>query len=150
MGDTTGMNERDATQPDAPAVKYPDVMTAMMLYNAVMGVTDDPGDLVNRIDVLDSTLSRPMQRAYYEGADLPRQITALLWGIIHNHPFADGNKRAGLHIAFTFARVNGLAITATDDEVVELGYGIAEGRVDEDAVDAWIRAHAAPVREEAA
>ncbi len=141
------MDDGDTTQNDAPATRYPDVMTAMMLYNAVMGVTDDPGDLVNRIDILSSTLVRPMQRAYYEGADLPRQVAALLWGIIHNHPFADGNKRAGLHIAFTFARVNGLAVHATDDEIVELGYAIAEGRMSEDDVDAWIRAHGTPVRQ---
>lgn len=137
----TGMDD------DAASLKYPDVMTAMMLYNAVMGVTDDPGDQVNRIDILSSTLVRPMQRAHYEGADLPRQAATLLWGIIHNHPFADGNKRAGLHIAFTFARVNGLAINATDDEVVELGYAIAEGRMSEDDTDAWIRAHAAPLHD---
>ncbi len=150
MGDNAGMENhetnrnqnRDHTAPSlSAATRYPDVMTAMQLYNAVMGITHDPGDLMNRIDILQSTLARPMQRAHYEEADLPRQVAALLWGIIHNHPFADGNKRAGLHIAFTFARVNGLDIIATDDEVVALGYAIAEGRMEEDAVDAWLRAH---------
>jgi len=149
MGDNTGMENHDpdphASPPDE--VKYPGVMTAMQLYNAVMGITHDPGDLTNRIDILHSTLTRPMQQAYYEGADLPRQTASLLWGIIHNHPFADGNKRAGLHIAFTFARINGLDIVATDDEVVDLGYAIAEGRADENAVDAWLRAHGASLKE---
>lgn len=133
------MNDRNAVQ-----VRYPDLFTAMALYNEVMGITDDPGDLANRLDVLSSTLNRPVQQAHYEGADVTRQAATLLWGIIHNHPFADGNKRAGLHIAFSFARVNGVTIVATDDEVVHLGYAVAQGDLDEDGVDAWLRAHSAP------
>ena len=104
-----------------------------------------PGDLANRLDVLASTLARPRNLAMYEEADLTRQTASLLWGMIHNHPFADGNKRAGLHIAFTFARVNGLAIVAPEDAVVELGYAVAEGRWDEDTVDAWLRRYSRPI-----
>lgn len=132
------------------AVRYPNVVEAFALYNDAMGVTDDPGDLANRLDVLASTLARPRNLATYEDADLARQTASLLWGMIHNHPFADGNKRAGLHIAFTFARVNGLAIVAPEDAVVELGYAIAEGRWDEAAVEAWLRRYSRPVAEEVA
>ncbi len=141
------MNEDTTARSPSPAVlptRYPDVVTAMALYNEVMGITDDPGDLTNRVDILDSTLSRPRQQAYYEGADVVRQAASLLWGIIHNHPFADGNKRAGLHIAFVFLRVNGCPLSATDDEIVELGYAIAEGRMSEDNVEQWLRAHLDP------
>ncbi len=130
--------------------RYPTLVEAFALYNDVMGVTDDPGDLANRLDVLASTLARPRNLAIYEAADLARQAASLLWGIIHNHPFADGNKRAGLHIAFTFARVNGLAIVATEDAAVELGYAVAEGRWDEATVDAWLRRYSRPVAEEVA
>jgi death-on-curing protein len=136
------------TAPDA--IRYPNLAEAFALYNDVMDVTDDAGDRANRIDVLASTLARPRNLAMYEGADLARQTASLLWGMIHNHPFADGNKRAGLHIAFTFARVNGLAIIAPEDAVVELGYAVAEGRWDEETVDAWLRRYSRPVAEEVA
>ncbi len=126
-------------------VRYPGLVEAFALYNDVMGVTDDPSDVANRLDVLASTLTRPRNLALYEEADLPRQAASLLWGIIHNHPFADGNKRAGLHIAFTFARVNGLAIVAPEDAVVELGYGVADGTWDEGSVEAWLRRYGRPV-----
>ena len=135
---------------DPNMIRYPNVVEAFALYNDAMGVTDDPGDLANRLDVLASTLARPRNLALYEAADLPRQTASLLWGIIHNHPFADGNKRSGLHIAFTFARVNGLAIIAPEDAVVELGYAVAEGRWDEDAVERWLRQYSQPVIEEVA
>jgi death-on-curing protein len=138
----------DCTQ-HAALPRYPGVVEAFALYNDVMGVTDDPGDLANRLDILASTLERPRNLAYYEGADLTRQAATLLWGIIHNHPFADGNKRAGLHIAFTFARVNGLAIIAPEDAVVELGYAVAEGRWDEATVEAWLRRYTRPDAKEA-
>lgn len=131
-------------------LRYPNVVEAFALYNDAMGVTDDAGDLANRLDVLASTLARPVNLAMYEGADLTRQAASLLWGLIHNHPFADGNKRAGLHIAFTFARVNGLAVVAPDDAVVELGYAIAEGRWDEEAVAGWLHRYGRPVAEEVA
>jgi death-on-curing protein len=131
--------------PGSEMVRYPNEVEAFALYNDVMGVTDDPGDLANRLDILGSTLARPRNLALYEGADVPRQAASLLWGLIHNHPFADGNKRAGLHIAFTFARVNGWEIVAPEDAVVELGYAVAEGRWDEETVDAWLRQYGRPV-----
>ena len=143
-----------STQHSALVIRYPNIVEAFALYNDAMGVTDDPGDLANRLDVLASTLARPRNLALYEEADRLRQTASLLWGIIHNHPFADGNKRAGLHIAFVFARVNGLAIVAPEDAVVELGYAVAEGRWDEDTVDAWLRRYSRsipiPVIEEVA
>ncbi len=132
-----GVTEHGMDDPDA--IRYPNIVEAFALYNDAMGVTDDPGDLANRLDILASTLARPLNLAHYAEADLTRQAASLLWGMIHNHPFADGNKRAGLHIAFTFARVNGLAIVAPEDAVVELGYAVAEGRWDEDTVDGWLR-----------
>ena len=130
---------------DLDAIRYPNVVEAFALYNDAMGVTDDAGDLANRLDILASTLARPVNLAIYAGADLARQTASLLWGMIHNHPFADGNKRAGLHIAFAFARVNGLAIIAPEDAVVELGYAVAEGRWDEETVDAWLRRYSQPI-----
>lgn len=141
--------QNSVLSPQSPALdlRYPTLVEAFALYNDVMGVTDDPGDVANRLDLLASTLARPRNLAAYEGADVARQAASLLWGIIHNHPFADGNKRAGLHIAFTFARVNGLRIVAPEDAVVELGYAIAEGRWDEGAVDAWLRRYSQRVEE---
>jgi len=143
----TGRQQDSAlsTQHSALAVRYPNIVEAFALYNDAMGVTDDPGDLANRLDILASTLARPLNLAHYAEADLTRQAASLLWGMIHNHPFADGNKRAGLHIAFTFARVNGLAIVAPEDAVVELGYAVAEGRCDEDTVDGWLRRYSQPI-----
>jgi death-on-curing protein len=140
--------ERGMHDPDA--IRYPNLVEAFALYNDAMDVTDDPGDLANRLDVLASTLARPRNLALYAEADLARQVASLLWGMIHNHPFADGNKRAGLHIAFTFARVNGLAVIAPEDAVVELGYAVAEGRWDEETVEAWLRQYSQPVSEEVA
>ena len=140
--------ERGVRDPDA--IRYPNLVEAFALYNDAMGVTDDPGDLANRLDILASTLARPRNLAVYEGADVIRQAASLLWGVIHNHPFADGNKRAGLHIAFAFARVNGLAVIAPEDAVVELGYAVAQGRWDEEAVDAWLRRYSRPAAEEVA
>jgi death-on-curing protein len=60
---------------------------ALAEHGGLDGVRD-PG-------LLDSALSRPANRLAYEGErDLCRLAAAYAAGIVRNHPFADGNKRA--------------------------------------------------------
>lgn len=46
-----------------------------------------------------------------------------------NHPFIDGNKRVAVAVAEVFLRANGLQLVATDDEIVELTLGVANGAI---------------------
>jgi death-on-curing protein len=55
------------------------------------------------------------------------QAAAYLFHLVRNHPFVDGNKRTGLGCCLTFLRLNGIRIRATDDELVDLVVGVAEG-----------------------
>ena len=45
-----------------------------------------------------------------------------------NHPFVDGNKRVGLACSIAFLRLNGIRVRATDDDLVDIVMGVAEGR----------------------
>ena len=112
-------------------------------FGGIEGIRDE--------GLLDSALARPRNAFHYDRLnDIAGLSASYAFGLAKNHPFADGNKRAGLHIAFAFARVNGLAIVAPEDAVVELGYAVAQGRWDEEAVDAWLRRYSEPVIEEVA
>lgn len=51
-----------------------------------------------------------------------------------NHPFVDGNKRAGLLSAVVFLDVNGISIELPSDDLYELTMGVAESRIDKAAV----------------
>lgn len=54
--------------------------------------------------------------------------------LVANHPFIDGNKRAGWNAAWTFLEVNDVAVLASGfdvDEAETLFLGVASGTVDD-------------------
>jgi death-on-curing protein len=57
--------------------------------------------------LLESAVQRPQNAAYYEGADVITQAALYMVGIALNHPFVDGNKRAGYIAGMTFLQFNG-------------------------------------------
>jgi death-on-curing protein len=50
---------------------------------------------------------------------------AYLFHITQNHPFLDGNKRAGAKAALVFLEVNDWTFVASEDELVEIALGVA-------------------------
>jgi death-on-curing protein len=65
----------------------------------------------------------------------------LAFGICANHPFVDGNKRAAVTSMLTILRLNDVAISYTQKELVALGLGIADRSLDYEAVFEWVRLH---------
>jgi death-on-curing protein len=61
---------------------------------------------------------------------------AYLFHIVSNHPFVDGNKRAGLLAAQVFLDVNGVTLERDSDAFYALTMGVAERRIDKPAVAA--------------
>ena len=61
---------------------------------------------------------------------------AYLFHLVRNHPFVDGNKRAGLLSALVFLDVNGISIDHASDALYDLTMGVAEGRIDKPAIAA--------------
>ena len=98
------------------------------------GIRDD--------NALESALARPRQRWQYDAdATLPELAASLCYGLIRDHPFVDGNKRAGLLAAYTFLALNGWALDADEDEIVSAIEGVAAGSTSEAALAAWVSAH---------
>ena len=98
---------------------------------------------VRDMGALQSALARPLNLTAYgspDGADL---AAAYAYGIVRNHPFADGNKRSGFAIALVFLLDNGFDFTATDIEAIEMMLELAAGRVSEDRLAGWFRDHMA-------
>ncbi len=62
--------------------------------------------------------------------DLAAMASAYLVSIVKNHPFVDGNKRAGLAAALTFLDVNGFAIDRSTPLLYDATMAVAEGRLD--------------------
>ena len=93
--------------------------------------------------LLESALAMP--EATYSGDDLHPSLSekaaAYLFHLVKNHPFVDGNKRAGLAVCLAFVAMNDVSVRASDDELVELVYGVAEGRTSKADVAVFLRDH---------
>jgi death-on-curing protein len=87
-------------------------------------------------NLLDSAVARPQNYvAYAEGEpDIHMAAAHLLFGIVSNHPFIDGNKRVGLKATAVFYILNGREIDGEDSDVYALVIDVAEGKIDVAAI----------------
>jgi death-on-curing protein len=94
-------------------------------------------------NLLDSAMNAPFQM--FDGEDLYKTVRAkaaqLAFFLIKNHPFADGNKRIGTLAMLVFLEVNGIEVKCTDDELINLGLGVADGSTDNKDLLGWIIEH---------
>jgi death-on-curing protein len=89
--------------------------------------------------LLESALARPQNRAAYEDdATIFALAADYCFGIVRNHPFVDGNKRAGLLSARVFLALNGHRFEPDEAMTVEMIRGLAAGEVDNDALVKWL------------
>ena len=91
--------------------------------------------------LLDSALARPVNLASYEEQDAAALAACYGVGIAKNHPFVDGNKRAGLLATGLFLYLNGVRLQATQAEVTLTMLGVAAGEISEKAFAEWLRSH---------
>ena len=86
--------------------------------------------------------------ASFDGKDLyptkEEKAARLGYTLISDHAFVDGNKRIGMYVMMTFLEVNGIRLECTNEEVAEVGLGVASGKMKyEDLLD-WVICHRAP------
>jgi len=89
--------------------------------------------------LLESALNRAKNLDNYDQTDLFHLAAAYAFGITKNHPFIDGNKRAGLLCAYAFLRMNGIELTASEEETVIVMTSVADGSVDEKTLAFWFK-----------
>ena len=95
--------------------------------------------------LLESALARPRNIwAYAESTpSLATLAAAYAFGISSNHPFVDGNKRMALVVSFAFLDVNGLEVTASQEEAFLTILGLAAGEITEAELALWFAQHTA-------
>ena len=95
--------------------------------------------------LLDSALARPQNLAAYGEPDAFALAAAYASGIVNNHPFVDGNKRAGFMTAYVFLRRNGWQLEAREAEATRVMLDLAAGEVTEEQLAAWFGDNCQPV-----
>jgi death-on-curing protein len=92
--------------------------------------------------LLQSALARPRQHhAYADQSDVIEMAALYTAGIVRNHPFVDGNKRAGFVAGVLFLELNGFSFIASEEEATQSVLGLAGGTLDEAAYTTWLRAN---------
>jgi death-on-curing protein len=91
--------------------------------------------------LLQSALANPRQlQAYGKNPDVIELAAAYTVGILHNHPFIDGDKRIGLRPRSALSRNERIPSAASEEDATQAVLGLAEGTLDEAALVAWLRA----------
>jgi death-on-curing protein len=92
--------------------------------------------------LLDAALHRPKHLFAYGKPSLFEMAASYAHGIVKNHPFLDGNKRAGFIAAALFIETNGFRFQASEEEVVLETLALAAGESSEEAYAAWLKRNA--------
>lgn len=89
--------------------------------------------------LLESALDRPRNLyAYGEAPTIYQLAAAYCAGIVQNHPFIDGNKRAGILAAVAFLDLNGYEFRPNEAEAVNVIMALAAGEIGEEVLAGWI------------
>ena len=89
--------------------------------------------------LLESALARPQQLFAYGKPTMAELAASYALGIVKNHPFLDGKKRAAFMAAYTFLGANGFELNATEEEAVSFTLGLAASDVTESEYADWLR-----------
>jgi len=65
----------------------------------------------------------------------------MAYTIAKNHPFVDGNKRVAVTSMLVMLRLNNISTLFTQDELIVLGLGVADGSIGYDEIVNWIHEH---------
>ncbi|MGA3066670.1 MAG: type II toxin-antitoxin system death-on-curing family toxin [Tepidisphaeraceae bacterium] len=74
--------------------------------------------------------------------DLFQTAAAYLFHIVKNHPFVDGNKRAGTAAALVFLDLNGIDIRKDEPAFSDLVLSVAQNKADKPLIAEYLRSRA--------
>ncbi len=105
-------------------------------FGGLDGIRDD--------GLLDSAINRPLHLFHYGEPTLFDLAAAYAEGIVKNHPFLDGNKRAGFMTAYTFLAANGQQLEAPEEEAALQTLALAAGAIGAEEFSAWLAKSCSP------
>ena len=112
---------------------------SLAMFGGARGLRDE--------GLLDSALARPLnQYLHNNSSDLAELAAAYGYGIVKNHAFVDGNKRAAFQAVGLFLAINGKSLRAEQVDAIRIVLALAAGSLDEAGLADWIRDHTGRLR----
>lgn len=114
----------------------------LMLHRQLVEATGGSPELRDE-GLLESALNAPFQSFGDTSAypSLQQKAARLGYGLVKNHPFADGNKRVGAHVMLVFLAINGVELQYTQQELVDIILQVASGESRYEDLLAWLLSH---------
>ena len=122
-------------------------ITVFLTLEQVLAIHDDQveryggGHGIRDLGLLEAAIARP--QVTFGGEDLYPDIfikaAAIMHGIVMNHPFLDGNKRAGTVSAARFLFVNGYDLRMSQDELVRTALKVHSKKMSLEQISTWLR-----------
>lgn len=72
---------------------------------------------------------------------IEEKAARLMYSLVNNHAFVDGNKRIGVLVMLTTLRLNSIEIKFTQSELIELGLKTASGKTEYEQILDFIKSH---------
>lgn len=72
---------------------------------------------------------------------IEEKAARLMYALVNNHAFVDGNKRIGVLVMLTTLRLNSVELKFTQTELIELGLQTASGKANYEQVLEFIKSH---------
>lgn len=93
--------------------------------------------------LLRSALAQPESGfgADYFHKDLHEMAAAYLFHLVKNHAFVDGNKRIAALVSAVFLEINGLNLTADEDEFEKLVMDTAQGPISKEQIAEFFKSN---------
>ena len=119
-----------------------DIATVLAIHEEVIAFAGGSTGLRDH-GLLEAAVAAPFQT--FSGEDLfptlHDKAARLAFGIIKNRPFVDGNKRTGAAVMGIFLEVNGILLSFSQRELIDIITSVADGSAGYEELSAWIRAH---------
>lgn len=123
-------------------MRYLSLQEVISLHSLLIAQSGGSSGLRDR-GALESAVAQP--EASFGGEelypDLASKAASLGHSLIQNHPFVDGNKRAGHAAMEVFLLLNGYEIDASVDEQETIMFNVASGKVSRIELSNWVRKH---------
>ena len=121
------MNIRFLTVQQVKAIHQQQILT----FGGSSGILDEGR--------LESAVFRAQNLANYDqDATLYDLAAAIGWGIANNHPFVDGNKRTAFVVMAVFLEINGMTVTASEVDVVNIMLAVASNQISQEQLSDWL------------
>lgn len=96
--------------------------------------------------MLESAVNTPLQT--FDGSDLypfeAEKLARLLYGLVMDHPFFDGNKRIAALVLDLGLSANSLELKVTDQEIIDEFIGLASSKITFDEFLSWVEKSSLP------